>query len=199
MFYERIPTILALLLLTLQQLIKTIFTRKTIKKMRKNFILKTLSVVLAAVVLFSSCASSTMISSNPSGAKVYINGEPVGNTPYLYNDTKILGSVINVDLIKDGYEPLYTSFTRSEQVNVGAIVGGLFFLVPFLWTMEYKPTHKYELVPLKSELTNSESVTAPVQSSSKTERIKELKKLLDEKLITEKEYETRKQKILEEI
>lgn len=158
------------------------------------------AVFMAAVVLFAGCASSTMINSVPSGAKVYINGESVGTTPYLYTDTKVLGSVVNVDLVKDGYETLYTSFTRTEQVNAGAIVGGFFLLFPFLWTMEYKPTHNYELIPLPATGdTITTEVPGPVQVKSPTERLKELKKLLDDKLITEKEYETRKKAILEEL
>jgi hypothetical protein len=168
--------------------------------MKVSKFLRISAVFMAAVVLFAGCASSTMINSVPSGAKVYINGESVGTTPYLYTDTKVLGSVVNVDLVKDGYETLYTSFTRTEQVNAGAIVGGFFLLFPFLWTMEYKPTHNYELIPLPATGdTITTEVPGPVQVKSPTERLKELKKLLDDKLITEKEYETRKKAILEEL
>ena len=168
--------------------------------MKVSKFLRISAVFMAAVVLFAGCASSTMINSVPSGAKVYINGESVGTTPYLYTDTKVLGSVVNVDLVKDGYETLYTSFTRTEQVNAGAIVGGFFLLFPFLWTMEYKPTHNYELIPLPATGdTITTEVPDPVQVKSPTERLKELKKLLDDKLITEKEYETRKKDILEEL
>jgi len=34
---------------------------------------KTVSLVLAGTILLSSCASTTMIQSTPSGAKVYLN------------------------------------------------------------------------------------------------------------------------------
>lgn len=163
--------------------------------MKTSLFLKFSAVFMAAVILFAGCASSTMINSVPSGAKVYINGESVGTTPYLYSDTKVVGSVVNVDLVKDGYETLYTSFTRTEQVNAGAIVGGLFLLFPFLWTMEYKPTRNYELVPLRpvNQSLNTEAVKPAA------ERLKELKQLLDDKLITEKEFEARKKVILEEL
>jgi uncharacterized protein YceK len=167
--------------------------------MKKAFLLKSAAIALAVAVLFSGCASSTMINSSPAGAKVYINGESVGTTPYLYTDTKVLGSVINIDLVKEGYEPLYTSFTRSEQVNAGAIVGGLFFLFPFLWTMEYKPTHNYELVPLA--ITNQDTQVQSEQTQpdlSKVQRLKELKQMLDENLITQDEFNKAKQKILDE-
>jgi len=118
--------------------------------MNKSILMKSSAVILAALLLFASCASSTMINSIPSGAKIYINGEPVGTTPYLYSDTRVIGSVVNVDLKKDGYEPLYTSFSRNEKVDPGAIVGGLFLLFPFIWTMQYKSSHTYELVPVST-------------------------------------------------
>ncbi len=167
--------------------------------MKKVFLLKSVAIALAVAVLFSGCASSTMINSSPAGAKVYINGESVGTTPYLYTDTKVLGSVINIDLVKEGYEPLYTSFTRSEQVNAGAIVGGLFFLFPFLWTMEYKPTHNYELVPLAATNQDTQVQSEQTQPAlSKAQRLKELKQMLDENLITQDEFNKAKQKILDE-
>ena len=170
--------------------------------MKKNLILKSTIVLFTAIVFMSSCASSTMISSIPSGAKVYINGESVGTTPYLHTDTKVVGSLINVDLIKEGYEPIYTSFTRTEQINMGALIGGLFVWPILLWTMDYKPTHNYEMIPLSALRQSDEIKNTHIEESqilkSKTERLKELKEIFDEKLITEQEYNKEKQKILDE-
>ena len=109
---------------------------------------KTLSLLLAVSFLFSSCASTTLIVSDPPGAKLYVNDEPLGRTPYTYTDTKIVGSTNIVRLELEGYEPLYTSFSRNEEVDPGAIIGGIFVMVPFLWTMKYKPSHFYELKPI---------------------------------------------------
>jgi len=170
--------------------------------MKKNLFLKSAIVLFTAIVFMSSCASSTMISSIPSGAKVYINGESVGTTPYLHTDTKVVGSLINVDLIKEGYEPIYTSFTRTEQINMGALIGGLFVWPILLWTMDYKPTHNYEMVPLAALRQSDEIKNTHIEESqilkSKTERLKELKEIFDEKLITEQEYNKEKQKFLDE-
>ena len=113
--------------------------------MKKGFC-KIVAALLASVVLFSSCASSTMIQSNPSEAKVYLDGESVGSTPYTMRDTKIVGSTTTVVLKKEGYEDFVTSISRNEEVDAGAIIGGIFLLFPFLWTMKYKPIHNYELV-----------------------------------------------------
>ena len=93
------------------------------------------SFILAGATLFTSCASRTLIQSNPIGAKVYIQGEYAGTTPYSYKDTKIVGSTTDLKIEKEGYEPFSTSFSRNEKADVGAIIAGVFVLVPFLWTM----------------------------------------------------------------
>ncbi len=179
--------------------------------MKKEFYLKSIAVI-AVVIFLSGCASSTLIQSDPPGAKVYINGQSVGKTPYLYTDTKVVGSTTNIDLVKEGYQPLYASISRDEQVNVGAIIGGFICWVPFLWTMEYNPTHNYELIPLQDkeqEAMRPDSIEMNVQTvvasqelkpiATKAERLKELKQLLDDNLITKDDYEKQKQKILNEI
>ena len=177
-------------------------------KMKKKMMVKSVSLLLAASVLLSSCASTTLIQSTPSGAVVYLNGENVGVTPYQHTDTKIVGSTTTVRLEKEGYEEFNTSFSRDEEVDAGAIVGGFLVLIPFLWAMKYKPTHSYELKP-------ATPIQAPVQTQpvvepqtkiqtpateprSKAERLRELKALLDEKIITQEEFEKEKKKILEE-
>lgn len=160
---------------------------------------KTIALLLTGSILLTSCASTTLIQSNPSNAKVYLNGEPVGTTPYTHHDTKIVGSTTMVKLEKEGYNPLHTSFSRDEEVDVGAIIGGIFVLVPFLWTMKYKPTHTYELMPSSSnEPTTIKTNPQQDQKKSKADRLRELKQLLDEKVVTQAEFEKEKKKILEE-
>ena len=114
-------------------------------------LLKNISLLLAGAVLITSCSSTTLIQSNPPGAKVYLNDEAVGTTPYTHKDKKIVGTTTIVKLEKEGYQPLTTSFSRDEEVDVGAIIGGIFVLVPFLWTMKYKPFHSYELSPVQGK------------------------------------------------
>ena len=101
---------------------------------------------LTITILIASCTSTTMIQSNPPKAKVYLDGAFVGETPYLHRDSKIVGSSMVVKLEKEGYNPFVTTITKDEEVNVGAIIGGLFVLVPFLWTMQYQPSHNYNLI-----------------------------------------------------
>jgi hypothetical protein len=181
-------------------------------KLASSFII----MILACSVLFTSCASTTLIQSDPPGAKLFINGEHMGTTPYSYTDTKIVGSTNMVRLEKDGYEELNTSFTRDEEVDVGAAFCGFFLLVPFAWVMKYKPVHSYQLAPLSRSVEQPRMIqqpsslpsTHPTPSSiekpasepkrSKADRLRELKQLLDEKIITQQEFDKEKKKILEE-
>jgi len=128
---------------------KTSFILKQHNIVMKNTIkTKSISLALASSILFTSCASTTMIETSPKGAQVYISDEHVGETPYSYKDTKIVGSCSSLKLKKEGYETLQTNLCRNEQADVGAIIAGFFFIVPFLWIMKYKPTHRYELTPI---------------------------------------------------
>jgi hypothetical protein len=167
--------------------------------MKHNFTTRFLVVLLAVFVLVSGCASTTMIQSSPSGAKLFLNGETVGTTPYSHTDTKIVGSTTHVRLEKEGYEPLNTAFSRDEEVDVGAIIGGLFVWVPFLWIMKYKPVRTYELKPFSgNDFPLEKQIMLQDGSSSKSEKLRELKKLLDDKIITQEEFDAEKKKILDE-
>lgn len=169
---------------------------KKLKTLSKN-----LALFMAGSILISSCASSTIIMSNPPNANVYLDGQSVGVTPYKYTDTKIVGSINNLKLEKEGFETINTSFSRNEEADVGAIIGGILLLFPFLWTMKYKATHEYELIALSGNLQEIKSNVKPEDPSknkSKAERLRELKQLLDEKILTKEEFEKEKKKILDE-
>ncbi len=115
----------------------------------KKTLIRFVALILSASVLFSSCASTTVFQTTPSGAKLYLNDELVGNTPYTYSDTKIVGTTTVVKIKAEGYQDFNYVLKRNEEANVGAIIGGIFVLFPFLWVMDYKPMHNFELVPLQ--------------------------------------------------
>lgn len=119
----------------------------TIKKLLAT--LTRLLLVVGFILSTSSCASTTVINSNPQGAKLYMNQSFVGTTPYTHTDTKIVGSTTAIKLTMEGYEDFNTVLSRNEQVDVGAVVGGIFTWIPFLWVMGYDPMHTYELTPVK--------------------------------------------------
>jgi hypothetical protein len=160
--------------------------------MKKKLILTKVIASFFLIVLITGCSSTTLIQSIPEGAKLYLDGEPVGTTPYSLRDTKITGSSTIVKLTMEGYEPLISTLTKDEEINTGAVVGGVFFLIPFLWTMQYKPVHNYEL----NKITENNAIIVD-KNASITDKLKELKKLLEEGLLTQEEFEKIKKKLLE--
>ena len=72
--------------------------------------------------------------------------------------------------------------TRNEEADVGVIIRGIFFLLPFLRTMKYNPLHHYKIVPLNPNSPNQVNENMPNDklSGSKAEKLRELKGLLDD-------------------
>lgn len=107
------------------------------------------TLLLAAAILFlSGCTSMTLIQTVPPGAKVYVNEEFSGETPYSLSDTKIIASNTAIRLEKEGFKSLVTNIQRTEEFDAGPIICGFLFTpVWWLWAMKYKPVHLYELVP----------------------------------------------------
>ena len=154
---------------------------------------KSICIFLASVILFASCASTTLIQSTPTGADVYIDNQKKGTTPYNYSDTKIVGSSTPVTLKKENYQDLNVTLVRSEKADVGAIIGGILVLVPFLWTMKYDPIHNYELQPSSNQNQSNQSTS---DNNNSTNELIKLKNLLDQKAITNDDYTSLKVKIL---
>jgi PEGA domain len=177
--------------------------------MKNKTALRFISILLSITVLFSSCVSTTLIQSYPSGAKLSIDGVEVGKTPYWYADTKIMGSETDITLESEGYEPIYSSFLRAERVDLGAVIAGCFFWFPFLWTLKYQPFHHYELLPKQSteqivpnltpqKIEEPQLPTKKDSVSTKEQKLKELNQLLEQKLINNRDYERQKRIILNE-
>lgn len=159
-----------------------------------------LAFLLALVLLFNSCASSTMIVSTPPGAEVLLNGQSVGNAPYVMRDTKIIGTCTSVELKKPGYETLKTNICRNEEADAGPIILGFVVFLPFLlWCMKYNPKHSYNLVPEEIDVINPESVIpVPQNAQSVAEKLRDMKALLDEGVISQEEFDAQKAKLLAE-
>ena len=161
--------------------------------MKTGILIKSTAFVLL-MAIFTGCASTTIIQSVPEGAKLYVDGMFVGSTPYTLRDTKITGASTSIRLEAEGYESLFTYIHKDEEVNVGAIVGGVFFWIPFLWIMQYRPNYMYEMQPVSAAQKASAEALAP----GVAEKLRELKKLYDEGLLTQDEYDAARKKVLEQ-
>ena len=104
---------------------------------------KLIALAMAFFFLFG-CASSTLIKSNPPGAKLYLDGQDLGETPYTYSDKAAAGTMRTVKLKKEGYKDFNGTIKR-EKLSVGALIGGIFLLVPLIWILEYPPEYNFEM------------------------------------------------------
>jgi len=98
-------------------------------------------------VFLGACSSSTVIRSNPTGARVFIGGSYVGTTPYTLSDSHIVGTTTMIRLEYPGLPPTTVAISRNEDLKVGTLICGIFLLVPLLWVMGYDSEHTFELAP----------------------------------------------------
>lgn len=143
-----------------------------------------------AVIFLASCTSSTRITSEPPGATVIIDGQTVGETPYVHEDSKISFSRTTVTLQKNGFEDLHTVIRKDEDIDPGAIVGGIFFQWPFIWTFGYLPDHHYVMSPANY------SDVEVVIPDKKADQIQELNEMYKEGIIDKEEFDILKKRIL---
>ena len=165
--------------------------------------MRTLSIFLSILILFSSCMSTTMIQTQPSGADVYLDGVKAGKSPQQMTNDKTIIECTNIRIEKEGYETINTEICRNEEIDMGPIIAGLFIWLPFLWAMKYEPVHSYELQvadensEVEKQQSNNSNVKVKKDSTTKYEKLRELKALLDDGIITQEEFEKEKKKILD--
>jgi hypothetical protein len=126
--------------------------------MKKKATLKLTSAILGIAVLVSGCASSTVLSTTPSDADIYIQGQRLGKTPYTYSDRKIAGASTMVTFKKEGYEDYNTTIRKNKKLNVGALLSGLLLVYPLFWVLGYDKAHSYDL---EEEVAVAEQVAVP--------------------------------------
>ena len=79
-------------------------------------------VLLLLCFLLASCAHSVRLISVPSGAKVYVNGKEVGETPMLYRDRSgVMARKIEMKAELPGRNPV----VRKESVHICPTPGNL--------------------------------------------------------------------------
>lgn len=95
-----------------------------------------------AIFFLFGCASATTIRSIPPGAKLYLDGQYKGETPYTHVDRSAAGTTRTVRLEKEGYEDFTGSITR-EKLSIPALIGTLLITIPIIWILEYPSEHTF--------------------------------------------------------
>jgi hypothetical protein len=110
--------------------------------------MKKLIALLMVFFFLFGCSSTTLIKSNPPGAKLYVNETFQGETPYFLSDQAVAGTRKAVTLKKEGYKD-FNGYIKREKLSVPALIGGIFLIVPFIWVLEYPPQYNFEMEKLQ--------------------------------------------------
>ena len=155
-------------------------------------------IVLSVIILFG-CASSTVIKTMPSGAKVKKDGEIIGTTPYEFWDREHSDYTATYVLSKHGYKDKEVTIKKDvlfvHRIIVPPIIG-----LP--WLYGYNPSYFYELEKSGEQTAQQTSfgTQPPLKSSNVSEysqKLRELNNMKNEGLITDEEYERKKQQIID--
>ena len=137
------------------------------------------------------CAESTIIRSNPPGARVSINGRLEGTTPMTFtvSRSQFADQAFQARLERQGYEPFEA--TLHKQVCGGRVVGGIFSLgISFIFKRPscFSDPQTFSLTPLAGE--------PPERPLSIQERLERLQKMRENGTITEEEYQHSRKEVL---
>lgn len=97
------------------------------------------------------CTSTTVIRSYPIGAKIYMDNKLVGKTPYEHTDRKWFLGKQRIRIEKKDYETISDTLYRSQEWDIGAILG----ILSLPWCRKYKSEQFYELK--KQKLSQNEN------------------------------------------
>jgi hypothetical protein len=100
--------------------------------------------MLTLIPFLAACASATTIRSSPSGAKVYLDGQYIGDTPVVHEDMDIAGTSKKVVLKHDGYRDQVGTI-RKEELKIFPLVAGLIVLIPLFWVTGYAEEYHFIL------------------------------------------------------
>jgi hypothetical protein len=164
--------------------------------------MKKLIFVLSVLFLFG-CASTTYIKTIPSGAKVMDANSIKGLTPYMHWD-RAMGGSRTFTLKKEGYKDKTITITKTDFNPMRLIAPPV---LAWPWVYDYPDEYIFELdesgqtipktvqsIPTSSNLETQPKIADP---SGYMQKLRELKKLKDEQLITDKEYEQKRKAIVD--
>jgi hypothetical protein len=151
--------------------------------------------LLALLAALAGCAESTLIRSQPEGARISVNGRFVGTAPVRFTVPRkeFTSQEFTVLAEHEGYEAAQT--TLRKRTCPGRIVGGVFTLgvvLIFKRPTCFEDPRYVSLVALPA---------APVvgQKPTVSERLEQLDKMREAGRVTPAEYERHRRQILDDL
>ncbi len=148
-------------------------------------------------VLLAGCSESTKIHTNPPGALVWINGEELGAAPVKFKvkSWDVRRNAYRYHVEAPGYQP--KDGYVQPHLSIGRIITATMsscFTCGFHGFFEFDPDTEIALVPVGS------AADPPLaEENPAAVRLRRLKALRDEGLITDDEYERNKAEVLRDV
>ncbi len=106
--------------------------------------------LVAALALLSSsgCVQSSVITSDPEGAEVWVQGEYLGMTPATYRSRSGLPQRFSIRLEKPGYEPVRAAGIEKLYMADISLLALLPGIVPYFFTARLEEGYEFKLRPV---------------------------------------------------
>jgi hypothetical protein len=148
-------------------------------------------------IMAISCVSTTVITSTPPGALVFINDIEVGSTPYTHQDRKLSFSKTPVTLVKAGHTKRETHLRKNQQFVPQNLLGTpLVFPLLYLWS--YSDTTHIIMAAneLRQDVVNEEDL---LNSDPRwlREELRQLEAAYKAKTIDKKPYKVKRRQLRE--
>lgn len=107
-----------------------------------------LALAPALGLVLAGCPSSVRIVTEPPGAHVRVDGQPLGPAPVVYTDVAPVGTTHYVEVSLQGYQTTQVVFSRNARIQPAAVCAGMICLLPWAWALDYPDRL---VVPLRPE------------------------------------------------
>ena len=155
--------------------------------------------LVVCCLVLAGCTESAMVRSYPPGSKLYVNGEFVGVTPVIYavDSAEFSKRDFAVHLDRVGYTS--ADGVLRKQVCPGRVTGGVFTLgILFLFKHPtcFTSPQDFSLEPLPDQIVTDGGT--PHQPTVE-ERLDRIRKMREQGIITNEEFEHYRREILKDL
>jgi len=153
---------------------------------------------LLIVIFSSSCSTSTIIDSQPSGADIYVGRVYKGVTPYKYSTNSNNDKKLFLMLEKEGYNELDTFLIRKrdgKKNNFNDILAHI-FVISFDFNYTLKPKYVFNLTQFDKNTIQPKKGEIRSLTNSKGEKLELLRAKYNRREISKNEFFEQKRKIL---
>lgn len=165
--------------------------------------------IFMLLILVIGCAGKTWIHTDPPANVFSSNGELLGVSPFEYSDMKLSGAETVLVIKAKGFKTK-TVTIKKDVFSIENFLGFPLLTIP--WSYVYEKNYSFELEKsTEGNILGSAEITNPnhlkpadveVKESSpdfsaNAQKLRELKQLRDQGLITDNEYEQKKKAIID--